>query len=707
MKTRGFIIFALIALLTLCCFSAMAEDFALPVSVTRVEEEAFRGDSALTEVTLREGVTEIGPRAFADCVNLTSIDLPDSLTRIADDAFDGSENVTVVCGLHSAAYAFAREQGLAVRLRGDYAVSSPRTEAGGIYALVAAAEDCELYAEALSEDMTETLFSGAAACAGGEETEVCVPCGELPTYYVLRLTLRDGAGRAISAPCVTRQYTAAYEAFEQLTPADFSGGNVLDYGDAGFAVAKEGVTEIQSASGSDGSYTFTPSGDVQPGDCLIIGGQPVKAASVIRNADGTVTVATDPDIVLADFFDTIHIDMSADMGAAMQQDENAEGRESALTAQAREGRNADESATLMEISTSHTVGPVTASIRFSAKLRYKLIYDAKHFGKDYFETESYVEIKGSARVSAKKDSGSAFSVKLFEGFVPTPIPGMSARVKAELPIKVSGEGSFGFSFTGKYGFRYNPIDGQVPMEGFTMKPDVELKAKAEIKAGIGASLGLRTMGVIGIDLKCEAGAKVSAAKTFLDTPSTKRHACALCFDIDVKKYAEISASLNYEITEWLKGDILKFEIASYEGNIWKGYLSVINDAESVHGGRIVLDEGSCPNYQYLMTVKTYDENNKAVTGIRQRRVGRQLAAGIRLSRRLPGEGRVPENDGQPARRRERRAGNGEPVRGQREGARQGLRYRNDGGRAAGIRIHGTAGRERRPHRDRRQGRIRA
>nr|MCR5173064.1 leucine-rich repeat domain-containing protein [Oscillospiraceae bacterium] len=71
--------------------SALAADtLALPAETTVIEEEAFFGDTSLDEVVLPEGVTAIGPRAFAGS-SVSRIYLPASLTEIAEDAFSACD----------------------------------------------------------------------------------------------------------------------------------------------------------------------------------------------------------------------------------------------------------------------------------------------------------------------------------------------------------------------------------------------------------------------------------------------------------------------------------------------------------------------------------------------------------------------------------------------------------------------------------------
>ncbi len=63
-------------------YTGPSGDVTIPEGVTEIGEEAFSGCKKLTSVTIPEGVTAIGERAFYGCTGLTSIALPRSIRKI-------------------------------------------------------------------------------------------------------------------------------------------------------------------------------------------------------------------------------------------------------------------------------------------------------------------------------------------------------------------------------------------------------------------------------------------------------------------------------------------------------------------------------------------------------------------------------------------------------------------------------------------------
>ncbi len=61
--------------------------------VTGIGNNAFQSCSALNNVTLNEGLTTIGVQAFAGCTNLAALEIPDSVTSYGNYLFNGCTNL--------------------------------------------------------------------------------------------------------------------------------------------------------------------------------------------------------------------------------------------------------------------------------------------------------------------------------------------------------------------------------------------------------------------------------------------------------------------------------------------------------------------------------------------------------------------------------------------------------------------------------------
>ena len=68
----------------------------IPEGVTSIGDYAFYGCSALTSITIPEGATSIGDYAFYECSALTSMTIPEGVTSIGDSVFDSCSSLTSI-----------------------------------------------------------------------------------------------------------------------------------------------------------------------------------------------------------------------------------------------------------------------------------------------------------------------------------------------------------------------------------------------------------------------------------------------------------------------------------------------------------------------------------------------------------------------------------------------------------------------------------
>jgi len=72
------------------------EEVDIPVGVTAIPDEMFRGDDNLIRVTIPVGVASIGQYAFFDCDSLQAVEIPEGCTMIGSYAFSGCDTLTQV-----------------------------------------------------------------------------------------------------------------------------------------------------------------------------------------------------------------------------------------------------------------------------------------------------------------------------------------------------------------------------------------------------------------------------------------------------------------------------------------------------------------------------------------------------------------------------------------------------------------------------------
>lgn len=98
------------ALLLIFCATASASDtgmaLRLPESTLAIEEYAFSGSTAISEVILPDGLLSIGAYAFSDCTGISSVYIPASVQSIGEHAFPLSTQILSDSGSYAEQWAY-------------------------------------------------------------------------------------------------------------------------------------------------------------------------------------------------------------------------------------------------------------------------------------------------------------------------------------------------------------------------------------------------------------------------------------------------------------------------------------------------------------------------------------------------------------------------------------------------------------------------
>ena len=94
------------------------KNIVLPVSVKRIERNAFRKCVNLETVVLPDGLLRIDSLAFEDC-GLKHLDIPKTVSYIDDTAFDGCYDLVIRAPRGSYAASFARRNAIRLVYTGE------------------------------------------------------------------------------------------------------------------------------------------------------------------------------------------------------------------------------------------------------------------------------------------------------------------------------------------------------------------------------------------------------------------------------------------------------------------------------------------------------------------------------------------------------------------------------------------------------------
>ncbi|MFZ9932425.1 MAG: leucine-rich repeat domain-containing protein [Chthoniobacterales bacterium] len=101
-----------------------ATNVIIPDSVTRIKDEAFKGCTDLSRVTIGSGVTNVGNGVFADCTNLESVLFLGNVPNDPGNVFDNISNAGIVYYLESGTGWSTAYSGWPTAIGTNYAVIS-------------------------------------------------------------------------------------------------------------------------------------------------------------------------------------------------------------------------------------------------------------------------------------------------------------------------------------------------------------------------------------------------------------------------------------------------------------------------------------------------------------------------------------------------------------------------------------------------------
>ncbi len=496
-----------------------------------------------------------------------------------------------------------------------------------------------------TEDLTEILHQGSVSVRVTEYlTNVSYTAAsyQVPEYFALTVTLTDNDGTLLCEPYTTIQFTERYQQSIAKTIADFDEEKVINLDeqeDTNFLVAREGVEILELPEAVTVDYeeetgTYILSGSVDSLDIAENTELILKTddsvylidVSSITLTDGQLVITESPDVEYKDFFTYIKINDTAngvqtDDPETMQIDRNAESRsvpdidvDLEPTLEVKFNKDFEKDG----IGYSQYYGQV--DLTGTAKGFLRILFDIVAFGEDYIEIEVGFSIDATAKanVGIKLEDNPIGNDELRLGALNFPFgtTGVFFTAGVYLPLdwKISGE--LEVSATAKYSFSrvYNTISGWTPINH---DPEasitLEAEAKVEMFWGLKVDIGVYFLNqdFISVSAPLKAGVMIEAEVKSEFGVSTEgvKHECQLCANGTFYPKIEIAISAKFKINDHLNF-IKNIPIKVFDFSNLKKlfYVSLINSDDSVHGGKVKLGFGDCPNVSYRADFSAIDYN---------------------------------------------------------------------------------------------------
>ncbi len=508
-----------------------------------------------------------------------------------------------------------------------YAVLELRVASSAVTALVSTVEACSIEIEVLSEDGEASLYTGSFRLSAGMELEKStLRTGfAFPENYIITAVLTDDSGAELCDKFVCRRYTQAYREFEALTESDFPASRLLDLVDAddgNFALLREDVLRISAlpTAVSEGSFSFDSSAlpvGLAKGDKICFTDaagryHTVKIAS-ISVAGGTSTLTKDSDVYLSDFYEKIKL--SADL----LPEEPAAATAFSAGSSGGGARWLDQLEMSSAVSNSFSAPFGSFSHKSSVGGKIELRYGIDDW-------DFYYEFTAIAGVESELNLEIGPHKKLSEELEIASIPLAGLKDIADIPMEIALSYEVDCNAGFDTGIKLEAAMGMVCSSDGSQKvehknitvADTKLEGEVEAKFGLEASVNaalFEDFVKFGIGATGGVGWSARGEVPLAPLPgSASCHACQLCADGECFGFFEVDADLELDLAKGFDAGMLDLDFLHLRWTVTKFYLSLLNEPESVHGGKIAFDMGECPNKQYRASFSTYN-NGSEETGI--------------------------------------------------------------------------------------------
>ncbi len=505
------------------------------------------------------------------------------------------------------------------------------TVSDGTVSVSAASEvDCNMVVQILSEETSEVLWTGEAGFASEDTTAEFTADVALPAHFIVTGRLyhiEHGVPLGDLYTCL--DYTKGFETFRAKTEYDYDADHVIDvgkWGDGSFIVLADDVRRISMVPMSEdgGSYTFLAGAvsTVSAGDKICFRNNDgvyttIRVAS-ISFSNGDAIITEDSSAMISDLYKVIKINSPV---KAYPSDTNAAAAlyfdsEAALSADGGDLYTGIELGPAISSNINTSFGSLDAELRAGGQV--VAYYDPSIWGDDYMRIDMMTRVSMEGDLTIGAAGWWWEDVLLFPevslagleiiGHIPLTLTGeFEIDCESGVNMHIAADVTSGYTFT--------TLDGTQKFSQKTITPsDIDAHGSLEVEVGLRFAVGVELLNdLISASIGVGAGLGVEGEIEFplVPTFSTPEfHACDCCLNGRCYAYLNASLDLNYEVSKKIRGNLLNLELVRAEWTIGKIYISLLNDADSIHEGKVVFGWGECPNKKYLVTLLTYNNGRQ-------------------------------------------------------------------------------------------------